>query len=148
MKTSPRSRVPLDVALLLVPPSSRREKLEETVARLSELYLRTAYTDPESVSTREIRLLRRSRWAMLRAAAVVLWAQRRPLAFLGAAERFLRDVPAVRCAVLEALATAVIVEGRIPAESPLDTLLKAGLEDPDPNVRAAARETAAVFQRA
>lgn len=142
MRSTPPGTRPPELELAPDSRRPRREEVEHAVAKLGEIYLRRARLSPESVSAREIGLLRRSDWAPLRAAAVVLWSRRRPGSFLRAAERFLRDEAEVRCAVLEGLANAAILEGKGPADPQVAALLRVASLDRDPRVRASAQETA------
>lgn len=120
--------------------SGERRDREKLVQELGEVYLNRARTDPEAIRALEVRLLRRSGWASLRAPAVLVWSRRRPAAFLRAAARFLDDQPEVRLAVAEGLANAAILEG-LGAEDPqVAALLDRALADHDSRVRVIAEK--------
>jgi len=146
MRRNPSGGDPSEIQLLSASIRLPRESVERTVATLAEVYLRKARLAPESVSAREIGLLRRSPWPSLRGVAVVLWSWRRPAAFLRATQRFLDDEAEVRCAVLEGVANAAILEGVGPADPPLDAVLRAALDDSDARVRASALEAVSLIE--
>ncbi|KAB2965156.1 MAG: hypothetical protein F9K16_02600 [Thermoanaerobaculia bacterium] len=110
-----------------------------------DIYLRRARTAPESICALEVRLLRRSSWAPLRAPAVLLWSRRRPRAFLRAAVRFLEDEPEVRRAVAEGLANAAILDGRGADDPLIARLLEKSSADPDERVRTLTEQTRALL---
>lgn len=148
MRLSPPGDLPSELELLSHTSRLRQEEAKQIVAKLGEIYLRKARLAPDSVSAPAIGLLRRSDWAPLRAAAVVLWSRRRPRAFLRVAERFFRDEVEVRCAVLEGLANAAILGGLGPDSPPVAGLLTAAARDPEAAVREAARETTSLLDDA
>lgn len=116
------------------------EGRERLVAELAEHYSDKARLDPEGVTALELRLLRRSPWDALRAAAVLIWSRRRPGAFLRAAPGFLAGGPATREAVAEGLANAAILCERTAEDPEVARLLAACLADPEPNVRELAEQ--------
>lgn len=118
--------------------SGERRERERIVRELGEVYLNRARTDPEAIRALEVRLLRRSGWASLRAPAVLVWSHRRPGAFLRAAARFLDDQPEVRLAVAEGLSIAAILEGLGPEDPRVSALFDQVLADQDPRVGEAA----------
>ncbi|MDI9630015.1 MAG: hypothetical protein QM311_00950 [Acidobacteriota bacterium] len=123
----------------------RAEGREEFAAALGEAYVRQARLDPDAVPALEIRLLRRSEWSLLRAPAVLLWAMRRPAAFLRAAPRFAADQVEVRSAVAEGLANAAIIEGCGLDDPRVEAVLALLRNDPDPRIRADAERAAALI---
>jgi hypothetical protein len=97
---------------------------------------------PESFDALTLRLLRLSRQPGDRAAAVLVWSQRRPEAFLRHAPAFLRDdSPEVRAAVIEGLGNACLLAETAAAWDATDRLLDRGEQDRDLSVREVARTT-------
>jgi len=142
-----RSFRPLSKKLQLAPKELFKAKSKELALELGRLYLRMARVEPEAASPREIRELRQSAWAPLRAAGVLFWSQRRPAAFLKAAPGFFEDgEPEVREAVLEGL---VCVAERRPLEGDdqrtAKELLEAASRDEDQAVREAGEDTATLL---
>lgn len=123
----------------------RVERREPFASAVGEAYARRARLDPEAVTALEVRLLRRSEWAVLRAPAVLLWSRRRPAAFLRAAPRFAADEAEVRLAVAEGLANAAILEGCGLDDPRVEAVLALLRSDPDPRVQADAERAAALI---
>jgi hypothetical protein len=121
-------------------------KSKELSLQLGRLYLRMARTEPEAASPKEIRQLRRSQSAPLRASAVLFWSQRRPETFLRAAPAFFEDSEQeVRSAVLEGLVNAAEEAKLRPDDPTVVSLLERAAQDQDPTVRDAGEEAAALL---
>jgi len=150
-----RSSRPFSKRLRLAPKELAKEKSKELLkakskelaSQLGRLYLRMARVEPEAASPREIRELRRSEWAPLRAAGVLLWSQRSPTAFLRAAPKVFGDeAPEVREAVLEGLVCAAERRGlKGDAQRKARDLLALASRDESAAVREASEDTAALL---
>ncbi|MBZ0090289.1 MAG: hypothetical protein K8H90_07920, partial [Thermoanaerobaculia bacterium] len=122
-------------------------KTEELGLELSRVYLRMARVEPKVASLREIRTLRASEFAPLRAAGVLLCAQRWPAAFLKRASKLFSDrAPEVREAVLDGLVCATV---QLPLsekdQNAVMQLLDAASRDESDAVRAASEDTAVLL---
>lgn len=107
-----------------------------------------ARQDPAEFPALSLRFMRRSNEPLDRAAAWLVWAQRRPRTFLRLAGRSLSDrAPLVRAAVMEGVGLAGIFLGVTADALEVAPLLDRGAADPERPVQAAAAESRALLAR-
>ena len=128
--------------------SEDRDRLLGLGRRLAVERLDLARREADAIPALTLRLLRQSAEPLDRAAAWLVWAQRRPATFLRLENRAMADgEPLVRAAVMEGVGLAGLFLELGPDAPRVRPLLDRGAEDPALPVRQAAEESRALLTR-
>lgn len=128
--------------------SEDRDQLRVLGRRLAEERLKLARREPDAIPVLTLRFLRQSAEPLDRAAAWLVWAQRRPTTFLRLERRALADrEPLVRAAVMEGVGLAGLLLDLAPDAPGVRPLLDRGAVDPALSVRQAAEESRTLLAR-
>ncbi len=128
--------------------SEDRDRLRILGRRLAEERLELARREADAIPVLTLRFLRQSVEPLDRAAAWLVWAQRRPATFLRLERRALADrEPLVRAAVMEGVGLAGLLLELTPDAPGVGPLLDRGGVDPALPVRQAAEESRALLTR-